>query len=273
MKNILSLFLGIILLWLCSCTRYITPPSTGPTNIGYIPRPMFNDSVSSKIYAAAGYSTNTSKDGHLNFYMGNLEINRGHTYRNINFGYGLFANLGKAIYRDTTKIDKSSNEYLLPQFKKSFNNIGLRTTIGYQIVSDNERINFRIINWENAISFENGSYSKYRNELYNSSINSSSYNVYVNNLTKLYSTGFSTEIIKNDAFGIKDLKSSIRLYAGGTFNLGKRFKNITNSNSDRKIYGGNTNLSYFLSYKQFYGSIQLGADINLGAKFLLGYTF
>lgn len=270
MKNILVTLFSLILF--CSCTRYITPPVTGQNNIGYIPRPFYKDSASSKISVSGGYETATSQDNHLDFYMANINLNRGHSFKNLNFGYGIFANFGKAIYRDTSK-SRYYNDPPIANFNKNLNNIGFRTTLGYQFLSQNKKLNFRAINWESAFSVENGEYLNFRESLYNSKISGSTKEIYVTNQKNFFTTGLSTELLKSDAFGVKDLASSLRFFIGGTFDVRNKYRNISNSTSEITIKGGCVNVSYYLNYRKLFGSIELGTDVNSGAKFLLGYSF
>lgn len=271
MRNILISVLVILLA--SSCTRYITPPITGQNNIGYIPRPFYEDSTASKIYISGGYLTTTTGSGHLNVYAWNLNINKGHSLKNFNFGYGIFATAGKAVYKDSITNVNFPNGKTLPNFNKKFKNIGLRTTIGYHINSNNEDTNFRIINWESAISIENGDYADYRAETYKSYIKDSPNSIYVTNQTSFFTTGFSTELLKKDLFGIDDLESSLRLFIGGTFGFRNKYVNIAKSSSEINISGGCVVASYFIKYKRIFTSIELGSDVNFGAKILLGYRF
>ncbi len=274
MKNILITLSSLLLISFSSCTRFITPPVTGQNNIGYIPRPFYKDSTTSITNVSLGYDVAQSKDGHLQFEAGVININRGHTYKQFNFGYGLFADLGKAIYNDTLTNKNYPNDPAVKSFRLNFNNLGLRTTIGYQIISDNGKTNFRVINWENAFSVENGSYKDYRDSLFKQNITETGIRVYVSNLSRFYTTGLSSEIIKNNAFGTADLQVSLRLFIGGTFNLGNSFRNITDRNlSDAYFSRACITASYYLKYKRMMGSLQIGNDVNFGSKIALGYTF
>ncbi|WP_379101064.1 hypothetical protein [Pedobacter alpinus] len=151
-----------------SCTRYITPPVTGQNNIGYIYRPFYKDSSNSKINISLGYGFAASPDGHLEHQMATIDMTRGHSLKNFNFGYGVFAYAGKSVYNDTftdTYSNPSNEVSTTSHFKYNFNNICLRTSIGYHLVSKNGKTNYRIINWENAFSIENGKYLDYRSNI------------------------------------------------------------------------------------------------------------
>lgn len=272
MKNTLSAFSLLIILF-SSCTRYITPPITGQNNIGYIPRPFYKDLTASKIYISGGYETAQSRDGHLAFYMGNFNINRGHAIKNFNFGYGVFASFGKAVFKDTSNNRNFPNEPSLPNFNKNLNNIGLRTTIGYHKISDNGKTNFRFINWENAFSIENGDYADYRAEIYKTDVSGAPNSIYVTNQQRFFTTGLSTEILKKDGFGVKDLETSLRFFLGYTTNMRNKYVNITSRNSTINSSGGCVVASYFIKYKGIFTSLELGTDVNIGAKILLGYSF
>ncbi len=274
MKVYLTTFSILTILFVTSCTRYITPPVTGQNNIGYIPRPFYQDSSSSKIYISGGYQTATSTNGHLNFYMGNLNISRGHSFKNINFGYGLFGSFGKAVYKDSiTKTNNYPNSKPIANFNKNLNNIGIRTTLGYHAISDNGKTTFRFINWESAFSIENGDYADYRSDLYKSNISDSPVRIYVTNQRNFLTTGLSTEVIKREAFDIKDLEISFRFFFGNTFNFNNSYRNIGRGSSEINKKGGCVVASYFVKYKKIFTSIELGTDVNYGAKLLLGYRF
>ena len=274
MKNILvSLLLFSFFFFHSSCTRFITPVITGGNNIGYLPRPMYADSVKAKNYVSAEYATSSSSDGHLTFNYGSLKFSRGHTYHKINLGYGVFGFAGQANYSDTTSGGYYNEPPPIPNFKKSFYGGGLRTTIGYQVLSKNGAINFRVINWENAFSLEKGDFANYRKQLYETSYSGNYLDVYVSNLHQMYSTGLSSEIIFKNYLGIDNLEGSIRLFVGYTPNLSKSYRNISSSYGERNISNEIITFSTYLRYHHIFGDLQIGGDQNFGAKFAVGYAF
>lgn len=256
---------------LCSCTRYITPPVTGQNNIGYIYRPFYKDSSQSKTNISLGYGIAASSDGYLEHQMGLIDISRGHSLKNFNFGYGVFMNAGKSTYNDDFR-DYSDNTATNYHFKSNFNNVGIRTTIGYHKASKSGKTNFRLINWENAFSIERGKFVDYRKNIQSDDF-PSSISVYVSNLSKIYTTGFSTEILRNNAFGNPDMQFSIRLFLGGTANLGRSLRDLDNPLMTAEAAKACFITSYALKYKKLHVSMECGSDINYGSKFLLGYSF
>ena len=274
MKNILiSFLLFAFVLLMAACTRFITPVMTGGNNIGYLPRPIYTDSIKTKNYVAAEYGTSSSSDGHLSFEYGSITFNRGHTYKKINLGYGVFGFAGQANYSDTTSDGYYNEPPPIPNFKKSFYGGGLRTTIGYQIISKNGNVNFRVINWENAFSIEKGDFTNYRKQLYQTNYTGSYLDVYVSNLHQIYSTGLSSEIIWKNYLGVANLEGAIRLFVGYTPNLSRSYRNISNSYGDKTISNEIITFTTYLRYDHIFGNLQIGGDQNFGAKFAVGYSF
>ena len=83
--------------------------------------------------------------------MGFLNYSRGYTFKNINFAYGAFGFAGSTSYDSSFYGEENEIEGF--DGKGIFDG-GLRTSIGYYDNAGNAE--FRILSWENALSFENG---------------------------------------------------------------------------------------------------------------------
>ncbi|MFC5284483.1 hypothetical protein [Pedobacter alpinus] len=89
----------------------------------------------------------------------------------------------------------------------------------------------------------------------------------------MYTTGFSSEIFRNKAFGSHNIQSSIRIFMGGTIDLNNSIISTKNPENNAEYGGFCIITSYFLKYKKLYFSTEIGTDLNFGSKFSLGYSF
>ncbi len=217
---------------------------------------MATDSVKSKNYISASYADLTLPylTGELN--MGFLNYSRAHTTKSMNIAYGVFGFFGKTNYIDdnnsTTTHDFSG---------KHFVGGGVRTSIGFYDYVD--AMEFRIISWENALSFENGSYSDFRkkmNALGDPEIHSSP-------LSTIYTTGGSSEIIFH-AKRNKNNQFAFRLFYGFTPRLSKSLSSLS-----EKSHGGAIDFSFFAKFNKLYGTMSFGGSKGASSKISLGYSF
>jgi hypothetical protein len=257
----------IFIINLSSCVSYLPPSMTGNNNIEYLPRPFGADSAVSKSYVSAALCNSSSFDSQLNFNLGMVNFSRGHTFKHINLGYGAFAFLGNAGYR------KGTTSSPLDNFNKFLYGWGLRATVGFQIVPNKGSFNFRLLNWENAFSIENGAYTNFRKDIYQTTSPNSSYSIYASNLSRLFTTGLSSEVIWGKAFNNDDLQIASRLFVGVTPRLNKSFKDLSSPELNLDLNNAAVNIGTFIKFKQLFGSVQIGVENSSGSKIALGYTF
>lgn len=239
-------------------------------------KPMLSDEKHTQIYTNGSYAVSSSPGRSVDFEMGILNIHRSHTYKSINLSYGIFGYLGNAKFI-SSKTEANPNDGGYPNnFRKSISGLGLRTSIGYQIASDNGNVNFRLINWENSLSTEAGNYADFRKQIYRSGIYSDSH---VSDKMTLWTTGLSTEIIWHGKKS-NDVQHAFRIFAGGTPGLVKSFDGNLNysvfgtDNTNDRIEGSIArSFSYYLKVKHFSFCYELSADVNWANKLSLGYSF
>ncbi len=275
MKKIYLLSFIVLSISVTSCTRFIGPPMAGASNIGYLPRPFITDSAKSKTYISGEFSASSAVDDHTEINSGILTISRAYANKNFNASIGAFGFLGGANYTDNYNDGTSSSNIIINDFHKLFGGWGLRSTIGLQSVSENKHTNFRIISWENAYSQEYGQYAQFRGVLSKQDLtNSNNEYVYISKFTKIFTTGFSSEVIWNEAFDNNDFTMGIRGFLGFSPRLGNSF--YTSSSYDTYDDGIKSLVftgSLFLSYKKVFGTLQLGSgDKIYGGKIGIGYT-
>ncbi|MBK0381907.1 hypothetical protein I5M32_02960 [Pedobacter sp. SD-b] len=268
MKKISVLAFFALIILSSSCVSYITPNMSGDSNIAYLPRPLKADSVKSKIYLSGEYASSSPK-GNLLMNSGLINLSRGHTFKKLNFAYGLFGFFGNASYQDSS-IDRYSSQ-TIENFKRSFYGFGLRSAIGLQLVKND--FNFRYVNWENAFSSEFGEYAQYRKLLYDGPQSNGSETVYVNKRTSFYTTGLSTEAIWSNAFNDKNSQIGLRFFAGITPGLRNHFKEVNNQTIKNDQNNIAIILSSFIKFHQAFLNLQIGSEINTSIKIGLGYAF
>lgn len=264
--------LSLAALLLSSCARWINPAFTGSSNIDYLPRPIYNENKkSSRLYVSGtlNYSENGDASGKTNLAM--LNIHRGHTFKHFNFAYGFFGAIGGIKYNDRGNFYK--NDPPIESFSKNILGYGFRSTVGFQTISLNKETNFRLLNLEMAFSSEQGAFKDFRNSLYNGGKITKSRDVYVSNLSNIFTAGVSTEVIKNNFFHIKNFEASLRFFVGISPKLNDSYKNISESESHRVYSEEFIILSSMLKYNHLFSTVQMGGDRNFGAKFAIGYTF
>lgn len=271
MKRFTYFVLFLAISSLSSCTRYLFPSIVG-NDVVYQPKPMVADSVSSKFNITGGLASSDGIHDEGDVTLGYLSLTQAHTFKNFNFSYGLLGYFGKASKNYISENPKESGFVELPPFNKSTSGLGIHTSIGYHMTSNRGNTDYRIINWENAVTREFGEYLDFRNQLYGDL----TYKRLVVSRNKLlWTTGLSSEIIFHHRRD-KDIKHAFKLFVGFSPNLDKSFDNkIKTANyalNDSEVSRSNFQLTYFFSFKQF--NLTSQADFSrLSANIGLGYSF
>lgn len=261
-----------LLLFTTSCTKYLIPSSLG-NDIPYKQRPMLADSLGSIISIDAGIANSAGGLGNEGTTtLGYLNLNRGHTYKHINFSYGLYGYLGKVV-KDNYEPNTTGNDVYLDNFNKTTVAIGIHSSIGFHDTSNRGNTDFRIINWENTITREFGDYLKFRKQLYGDFTYN---NVLVSNIETVWTTGISTEIIFHSRYN-KDFRHAFKLFLGGSPLVYKSFdsfikKGNNDNHYDNDEHLGNLQFTYFFKYKNLNLTYQTDlARFSVGLG--LGYAF
>ncbi|MFN0289892.1 hypothetical protein [Pedobacter helvus] len=271
MKRTLYLSFIFFSFILSSCTRYLFPATAGNDAV-YKPKPMVADSTKSAINITGGISAadRYADDGSVT--LGYLSLNRGHTFRDFNFSYGIFAYHGKAEKTYNSENPENSKYVELPTYSKSASALGLNTSVGYHITSSRGNTDFRIINWENSVTREFGDYLKFRKSLYGDL----TYKKLIVSRNKiLWTTGISSEIIFH-ARKNKEVKHAFKLFIGASPNLERSFdtkiKLENNNNELSETSRGNFQFTYFFALKKFNLTAQTDFS-HFSSSLGLGYTF
>jgi hypothetical protein len=271
MKNILLLAIILALFIQFSCSSYITPALGGATSIGYIARPTVIDSVSSMTSISGSYITAEAKGADLYLNLAEFSLNKGFTTSKFNFGYGIFGVIGKATYSDEN-INSNNSSSFTNEFNNGIYGYGIRATVGFHTINKSERVSFRILNWENSYSVEKGSYANYRKDLYDSKQSLISDNrIYVSNFTKIYTTGFSSEILFNDLLN-KSAQANIRLFYGFSPGYKESFRAINGNNDYLDVNNRLLGCSLFFKSNKFNYLAEVLSDANLTGRLTLGYN-
>jgi len=263
-----SLFCGLCALgFLSSCSTYLTPASPG-SNLGYLPKAMVVDSIKTLTSISASLAGGSSPDAKVSYEMGMINISAAHTFKEFNIGYGLFGYTGKAENSSTTNSLKYPEDYL-PQFKKNYFGAGLRFSAGLHSTSENGNTDFRYINFENAVNFENGPYTDFRRQIYRGFVPNY---VAVTDRSLIWTTGLSSEIIWRGRRN-HDIKHAFRLFIGGSPTLNNGFRYGSSVSREKDVSSGGWVVNYFLNVKRFYMSLEMASTLNYSQKISLGYTF
>jgi len=251
-----------------SCTTYLTPAILG-NNIGYLPKAMGADTIKTLTSISASYAGSISPDASVNFTLGMVNASRSQTFEKSNISYGFFGYAGTSTYGNPNDNQvNTAND--LPYFKKSIRGIGFRLSGGLHNTSANGNTDFRYLSFENALSFEGGDYTKFRQEVYDKKIPDY---VAVTNRKVLWTTGFSTEVIWR-ARRDHEIRHAFRLFIGGTPNFVNSFR--SGESAAHEIYGKNSIgwvFNYYLYVKRFSLSYELADNVNYANKISFGYSF
>jgi len=239
-------------------------------------RPMAAEEHHTKIYVTGNYAAAMSPSSPVSFEMGMLNVHRAHTYKAINFSYGFFGYLGEARYGNSTETPETGKPTDIPAFNKQIGGLGLKTSIGYHITSGNGNTDFRVINWENSIGTEMGSYTDFRKALFNNQVYEK---LYVSDKNTVWTTGLSTEIIWHARKNVH-IQHAFRVFFGFTPGLSSSFdRELPLSELGRSDNWVTNNariansFSYFLTVKRFSFSCEAAYNINTACKLSLGYAF
>lgn len=260
-SNYILLIFSLAALFLNSCsTPSYFVPAAGGNDISYLPKPMESDSVKTKNYISASIAGLSLPYGTGDLNMGFLNYSRGYTFKNINIGYGAYGFAGSTSYDSNFYGNDNKVEGFVG---KGIFGGGIRSSIGYYDNAGNAE--FRILSWENALSFENGNYSKFRKEMYQ--LNDP--DIITSDKTTFYTTGISSEIIWHPKKNLKN-HYAIRLFYGFTPGLNDSFNRGV---SNEKPNGGTFSSSFYFKLRKFYGIFETGVSKGGSAKFSLGYSF
>lgn len=265
-RQILPLLLFPVLS-LYSCSRSYLSPAISGNNISYMAKPMADSEKRSKTYITGTFAGSSSPGNAVSFGTGILNIHRAHTYESFNFAYGAFGYLGQAQH-NIQEVTTNENKNYLPSFDKNVSGLGLKTSIGYQVLSSNGNVNFRVINWENAFSREMGSYADFRKLQHGTGNYTDSY---ISDKVNIWTTGLSSELIFHGRKN-KEIQHAFRLFLGTTPGLAKSF------DRDRDAYDFTNNstawsFNYHLNVHNFSFGYEISENINVSSKFSLGYSF
>ncbi|RYG13545.1 MAG: hypothetical protein EOO07_17580 [Chitinophagaceae bacterium] len=264
MKNIITLFLLSLVITSCGTIApnsqpvYYTPGLIA-NDISYLPKPMESDSLKTQNYFSGSFAGATLPESMGDITMGQLNYHRAHTFKNIKLAYGTFVFFGGT--KETGYVNES--RVVSKDFDgRGFYGGGLRTSIGVFETSGNTE--FRILNWENTLSSEVGSYSslrrKLRNDLEPLSVGSDK--------NTLLTTGASTEIIWRGSRNA-DRNYGFRLFIGSTLGLMKNMNYTEN-----KLKGMATDFSFFIKIKRAFATFSSGTNLQqYGSKITIGYAF
>lgn len=254
-----------------SCSRSYLSPAISGNNMSYMAKPMADDDKPIQTYITGSYIGSSSPENAVNFEMGMLNLHRAHTYKSFNFAYGIFGYLGEAHHQIISISNLDNSVVYTPSFNKSVGGIGVKTSIGYQVLSSSGNTNFRLINWENSISREMGNYADFRKQIYGAGNYTNSY---ISKKIDVWTTGLSSEIIFHGRN--KNIQHSFRVFLGTTPGLIKSFDGKM-SNGILEDYKGNESLAqsfnYYLKVNHFSFSYELSANLNSSNKLSLGYSF
>lgn len=249
----------IIILFLTACNTpsYFLPAAVG-NDITYLPKPMHSDSVKVKNYVSASYADLQLPYGTGELNMGFLNFSRAHTTKNLNIAYGAFGFAGKTYYDDTYNHKTSVD------FKgKTFLGGGLRSSISFYDISGSTE--FRMLGWENALSFENGSYADFRKAV--KAVKNA--DTIASTLTTIYTTGISSEIIFHARRNLNN-QFGFRLFYG--FSPGLR-NSLQNDLSTFDGKGAAIDFSVYFKTRSIFLIYNGGGNKGFSGKFTLGYAF
>lgn len=252
------LVLTVLFISSCSTPSYFVPAIVG-NDVSYLPKPMGSDSTKVKNYLSASLAGLDLPYGSGSIDMGFLNFSRAHTLKNINIAYGAYGFAGETSYDSEYNKQNAITEL----DGKSVFGGGLRTSIGYYDNAGNAE--FRILSWENALSFENGSYSTFRKKM--KGLNDP--DVISSTKTTLYTTGIASEIIWHTKSNYNN-QFAIRLFYGFTPGLNKSLQNLSTTYTAN---GGSFSSSFYFKLNKLYGIIDIGASKGGTGKLSLGYSF
>lgn len=259
-KSIIILFCVALTLTISSCSTpsYYIPAVTG-NDVSYLPKPMGSDSIKTKTYVSASLASLDLPYATGDLNMGFLNLSRAHTTKHFNIAYGVFGFAGETNYGS-----ESAKKTMAQDFDgKGFIGGGLRTSIGYY---DNAgQVEFRILSWENALSFESGAYADFRKKM--SDLNDP--NIISSTKTTMYTTGGATEIIFHSKRNLNN-HFAFRFFYGFTPGLNK---SLISEKDYIHRSGTAVDFTFYFKLNKFYGILSSGGNRGFSNKLSLGYSF
>lgn len=252
-------FLMLLGLGSCRVLPTVLTPSLVANDVSYLPKPMEVDSVKSRNYISGsiGGQTLPYNSGDVSFGM--LNFSRAHTTKNFNFAYGVFGFAGQ-----TTNEGSQRTVTSLPEFdRKGLFGWGLRSSIGYYDNAGNAE--FRILSWENALSFENGAYANLRKR----TNYATDPEIFSSKKTTLYTTGFASEIIWHGRRTPTN-QFAFRLFYGFTPGLSNSLRDPA---KQVEIRGGAFDFAFYVKLNKLFAILNSGVNKGTGSKLSLGYSF
>jgi hypothetical protein len=187
---------------LSACNQHYYAPALYKNNISYQAKPMSGDSVKSATYVSGGLGAATGVSLSDDIYMGQLSLDRAHTFDNLNIAYGVFGYAGS--YENTT-LQPTDAHYFTNQ---SFAGIGARGSANLSIPLKN--VDLRVIGVEFSYSKEFGAYADFRSAV------KSDQNFYTDASNVIFGGGLTTEVAWRGRHN-PQLHYAARGYVGTTF--------------------------------------------------------
>ncbi|KQC01132.1 hypothetical protein [Pedobacter sp. Hv1] len=242
----------------CSSPSYFIPAATG-NDVSYLPKPMGSDSIKTRNYVSASLASLALPYATGDINMGFVNFSRAHTTKHLNIAYGVFGFAGETNYE--SGYHKKTT---IPEFDgKGLIGGGLRTSIGYYDYAG--PVEFRILSWENALSFESGAYADFRKRM--NTLNDP--NIISSTKTTLYTTGGATEIIFHSKRNL-DNHFAFRFFYGFTPGLNQSIKTNFDYQKRRGTY---LDFTFYFKLNKFYGILSSGGNRGFSNKLSLGYSF
>ncbi len=256
MNNKILLALCVLASVFTSCTRLYSP-ALYHNDIVYQPKPTSFDKEAVATYVSAGLNAHSSPSYSDFIVSGQLNLSQGFVFDNFNFAYGGFASFGN--YQRGGSVDSKNPNYFKDKF---FGAVGGRASINAFV--NNDRVDFRFIGVEAAISHEFGDYLSYRRSVQNIS------GYYVDPRQDLFTIGLTTEVIFHNRDN-KNFQHGIRGFLGTTVghnNLNDTYYQDDNATTRmfRNIF---PKASYYLKYNKYFGTFEVGSAVFLR----VGYQF
>lgn len=251
-----------------SCTVKQYPgyylPGALSNGVSYMPRPMEADSTKVKNYISAGISNVMLPYGSGEIIAGNFNFSRGHQSKNFNYAYGAFGYAGSIAEDTFDDFYDDKKRHFDGLYGKGTYGGGLRALIGFYDTSN--RTEFRILNWENSLTFEGGGYSKFRKQV------ADSINVITTTKNIIYTTGLSSEIIWHSKKRVAN-QYAFRLFYGFTPGLSNSMV-VNTELAERRMRNRVFSLSFYAKFNKVFLNYEgFGGDNYAGARLSLGYAF
>ncbi len=259
-------FICGISLYSCKGPSIFIPALVG-NDMSYIPKALSSDSIHRKHSFSANYSVSSMNGGSAGngIEMGSFQYSFAKTYSHINWAIGTAAFLGK-----TESLPRTDKTIDFPEFyNKPVKGLTLRTSFG--VHDSGERADFRILSWENALSFEGGQYASFRENL---SRQTDLSNTILHSGRNTWTTGGATEYswrAKNNAtahFGLRFFFGYVINWKKNTFYAPLMEREFIER---RKLA---MDFTFYAKLNRFYGTYTSGSFFGASfAKVGLGYAF